>query len=525
MELILAGSKNGVVMVEGWANSLSEEVIIEGIELGYSMLKPVLTLQEELKSLAGKPKILVDSPPILTKELEDAIETKYKEKLKEVSLTPAKFERKEKISELENTILEEFGNEDDESKSSEIKTIFEALHKKIIRNMVVNEKKRIDGRGVTDIRPIACELDLLPCAHGSALFTRGETQALAITTLGTSSDEQRIETLEEETRKTFMLHYKFPPFSVGEVKMLRGTSRREVGHGNLAEKALSSILPESEVFPYTTRIVSEILESNGSSSMASVCSGSLSLMSAGVPIKNPVAGIAMGLIEEEGKIEIISDILGDEDHIGDMDFKVAGTRNGITAIQMDIKTLSLTQEILKKALFQAKEGRIFILDKMSEAKSEPRQDISEKAPRILAIQINPDKIRDIIGPGGKTIKGITEKTGVQIEVDDKGKVMIASPDLASIKVAEEIIKKLTEEVEVGKIYSGKVKKIMDFGAFVEILPGKDGLVHISQLSDQRVGSVRDVVSEGEEVTVKVIEIDNQGKVRLSRKEALSQLKK
>jgi polyribonucleotide nucleotidyltransferase len=525
MELTLAGSKNGVVMVEGWANSLSEEVIIEGIELGYNMLKPVLTLQEELKSLAGKPKILVDSPPIITKELEDAIETKYKEKLKEVILTPAKLERKEKISELENTILEEFGNEDDESKSSEIKTIFEGLHKKIIRNMVVNEKKRIDGRGVTDIRPIACEVDLLPCAHGSALFTRGETQALAITTLGTSSDEQRIETLDEESRKTFMLHYKFPPFSVGEVKMLRGTSRREVGHGNLAEKALSSILPESEVFPYTTRIVSEILESNGSSSMASVCSGSLSLMAAGVPIKNPVAGIAMGLIEEEGKIEIISDILGDEDHIGDMDFKVAGTRNGITAIQMDIKTLSLTQEILKKALFQAKEGRIFILDKMSETISEPRQDISEKAPRILAIQINPDKIRDIIGPGGKTIKGITEKTGVQIEVDDKGKVMIASPDLASIKVAEEIIKKLTEEVEVGKIYSGKVKKIMDFGAFVEILPGKDGLVHISQLSDQRVGSVRDVVSEGEEVTVKVIEIDNQGKVRLSRKEALSQLKK
>ncbi|MDY6863333.1 MAG: polyribonucleotide nucleotidyltransferase, partial [Thermodesulfobacteriota bacterium] len=424
------------------------------------------------------------------------------------------------VKELEDSIIEKFGSEDDESVSLEIKTIFEKLHKKIIRDMILLEKKRIDGRGVKDIRPISCELDLLPCTHGSALFTRGETQALAITTLGTSDDEQRVEGLDGDTSKTFMLHYKFPPFSVGEVRMLRGKSRREVGHGNLAEKALNSIIPESEKFPYTIRIVSEILESNGSSSMASVCSGSLSLMAAGVPIKSPVSGIAMGLIAEGEELEVISDILGDEDHIGDMDLKVAGTRDGVTAIQMDIKTLSLTQETLERALLQAKEGRIFILDKMAEAVNEPRRDISEKAPRIHTLQVNPDKVRDLIGPGGKTIKGITEKTGVKIEVDDNGKVMVISSDLESLKVAEEIIKKLTEEAEVGKIYNGKVKKIMDFGAFVEILPGKDGLVHISQLSERRVASVRDVLTEGDEVSVKVIEIDGQGKIRLSRKEAL-----
>ena len=383
-------------------------------------------------------------------------------------------------------------------------------------------KIRIDGRSFDEIRPIDCQVGILPRTHGSALFTRGETQALATTTLGTPRDEQRVETLLGETTKSFMLHYSFPPFSVGEVRMLRGPSRREIGHGNLAERALSRMLPEEGTFPYTIRLVSEILESNGSSSMATVCGGSLSLMDAGVPLKKPVAGIAMGLIKEDDEYMVLTDILGDEDHLGDMDFKVAGTADGVTALQMDIKISGIPDAVLGQALEKAKAARLAILDKMNQAISAPRADISPYAPRVYTMTINPDKIRNVIGPGGKIIKDIIAKTDTKIEIDDSGRVDIFSPDEDHAKMAVDMIQALTKELEVGRVYSGKVVKIMDFGAFVDFPSGESGLVHISQLSNERVKNVRDVVQEGDEVIVKVIGIDSKtGKIRLSRKEALN----
>ena len=389
-----------------------------------------------------------------------------------------------------------------------------------MRESVLTTNTRIDGRGLADIRQITCEVGLLPRTHGSALFTRGETQAMVATTLGTSEDEQKIDALSGWEYKTFMLHYNFPPFSVGEVKMLRGPGRREIGHGALAERAVTKVLPEAEAFPYTIRVVSDILESNGSSSMATVCGASLSLMDAGVPTKAAVAGIAMGLVKEGERVAVLSDILGDEDHLGDMDFKVAGTEDGITAFQMDMKVTGVTKEILRHALHQAKEGRLHILKKMKEAISSPRSELSVHAPRIITIYVRQEKIKDVIGPGGKNIKGIIEKTGVKIDIDDSGKVNIASADDEAAQKAIAIIKELTQEAEIGKIYLGKVRKIMDFGAFVEIFPGTDGLVHISQLAEERVKDVKDVLKEGDEVLVKVLEVDKQGKIRLSRKEAL-----
>jgi len=391
--------------------------------------------------------------------------------------------------------------------------------------MTLEEKRRIDGRSTTDIRPISCEIGLLPRAHGSALFTRGETQVLATTTLGTSNDEQRLDSLTGETYKTFMLHYNFPPFSVGEAKFLRGPSRRDIGHGNLAERAIAPVLPQDTDFPYTIRIVSEVLESNGSSSMATVCGATLSLMDGGVPIKAPVAGIALGLIKEGDNVAILSDILGDEDHIGDMDFKVAGTEKGITGFQMDIKISGITSDIMEKALYQAREGRLYVLDKMREVISEPRPEISLHAPRIKTIQVAPEKIKDIIGPGGKTIRSIVDETGAKIDVEDSGEVHIASADDESLQKTIEIIRGLTRKAEPGEIYLGKVKKIMDFGAFVEILPGTEGLVHISQLDHSRVEKVRDILREGDEVMVKVLNIDHNGKIRLSRKEVLGHVPK
>jgi polyribonucleotide nucleotidyltransferase len=388
--------------------------------------------------------------------------------------------------------------------------------------MILEKNVRIGGRGFTQVRDIDCEVGVLPRTHGSALFTRGETQAMVIATLGTSSDEQKVEALEGSSYKSFMLHYKFPPFSVGEVKFLRGPSRREVGHGALAERAIAYLLPNDEDFPYTIRVVSEILESNGSSSMASVCGASLSLMDAGVPLAEPVAGIAMGLFQEGDKIAILSDIIGDEDHYGDMDFKVAGTLQGITALQMDIKIQGITREVLSQALFQAKQGREHILGEMTKALVEPRKEISPYAPRIYVIYINPDRIRDIIGPGGKIIRAIQEETGTKIEVDDTGKVLIASVDVVGAEAAKKAIESLTQQAEVGKLYEGTVRKITDFGAFVEIFPGTDGLVHISQLANERVRKVTDVVKEGETVMVKVIGIDSQGKIKLSRKDALEE---
>jgi polyribonucleotide nucleotidyltransferase len=391
-----------------------------------------------------------------------------------------------------------------------------------MRKMITDEGRRIGGRGMADIRKITCEVGLLPRVHGSALFTRGETQAIVAATLGTSEDEQRVEMLTGMHFRKFMLHYNFPPFSVGEAKFLRGPGRREIGHGVLAERALRQVLPAEDKFPYTIRIVSDITESNGSSSMASVCGGSLSLLDAGVPIKAPVAGIAMGLIKEGEKIAILSDILGDEDHLGDMDFKVCGTGEGITSIQMDIKIGGVTREILEKALAQAAEGRKHILAEMAKSLAAPRTDISAYAPRITTIKIRPERIKDIIGPGGKTIKDITARTGTSINIEDDGSVSIASPSQEKVEAAIKMIRGLTQEAEVGKTYLGTVRKIAEFGAFVEIFPGTDGLIHISELSDKRVKSVSDVLSEGEEVLVKVISVDRAGKIRLSRKEALAE---
>jgi len=409
---------------------------------------------------------------------------------------------------------------DEPNRDRHVKIIFHGLEYTEVRNMILEKRVRADGRGPADIRPITCEVGVLPRAHGSAVFTRGETQSLAVVTLGTTDDEQRIDALEGEYMRTFMLHYNFPPFSVGEARPLRSPGRREVGHGALAERALKSILPGKDKFPYTVRIVSEILESNGSSSMATVCGGTLALLDAGVPIKEPVAGIAMGLIKEGNQVLVLSDILGLEDHLGDMDFKVTGTKNGVTALQMDIKIGGITSELMREALAQAKAGRLHILGCMAQALTEPRTKLSAFAPRIFPMKIKQDKIRDVIGPGGKMIRSIIAETGVKINVEDTGDVTIASSDEASAQKAIDMIKRLTEEVEVGKIYLGTVRKIMDFGAFVEVLPGTDGLVHISQLAHHRVKAVTDEVSEGDQVMVKVLEIDKQGKIRLSRKEAM-----
>jgi polyribonucleotide nucleotidyltransferase len=398
--------------------------------------------------------------------------------------------------------------------------VVDKLKKQVVREAIIRDGKRVDGRGLADVRPITCEVEVLPRTHGSALFTRGETQALVVTTLGTSSDEQKIDALIGEHYKKFMLHYNFPPFSTGETKFLRGPGRREIGHGALAERALLPVLPEEGDFPYTIRIVSEVLESNGSSSMATVCGGSLSLMQAGVPVKAAVAGVAMGLIKEADEVRVLSDILGDEDHLGDMDFKVAGTRDGVTAVQMDIKIGGVTRAIMQQALEQAREARLHILGKMDEALAAPRAELSTYAPRIVTLRIKTDRIRDLIGPGGKTIRGIVEETGCKIDVEDDGTVFVASADGASMQRAVDWIRGLTAEAEIGKIYRGTVRKVVDFGAFVEILPGTDGLVHISQLANERVRQVTDVVREGDVIDVKVLEIDKSGKIRLSRKEAL-----
>ena len=522
LNLVVVGNKDAIMIVGGEAKSISEEDILEAIFFGHDSLQGILELQEELCSSVGKEK-----RKIAAHSREDHLAQKVREatwnKTKEAVEIKNKIKRREIIKEIQDNALELLLPEY-EGRDAEIKIILEEQEREIIRELIIKEKRRMDGRRFDEIRPITCEVGLLPRTHGSALFTRGETQALAVTTLGTSNDEQRIDSLNEETSKSFMLHYNFPPFSVGEVRFLRGTSRREVGHGSLAERALISVLPDAELFPYTIRIVSEILESNGSSSMATVCGASLSLMDAGVPINAPVAGIAMGLIKAEGEMIILSDILGDEDHAGDMDLKVVGTAEGITALQMDIKVGGITREILGKALSQAKNGRLHILEEMKKGIEKPRDCISSYAPRIVSLQINPEKIAEVIGPRGKVIKGIIEETGAKIEVEDSGKISIASTDNEATERAIEIIKSITQEAEIGAFYLGKVKKIVDFGAFVEIFPGTDGLVHISQLANERVKSVSDVLKEGDEVLVKVIDVDQQGKIRLSRKAALGQTK-
>ena len=520
IDLFVAGSEDAIIMVEGSAKEVREEEILQAILFGHQSLKPVIALQNELRSKAGAAERVFEirtPDPLLHEKMASLVN----EKLREAYRISEKGKRRERLEELLAFAVKELGGEDEAAQKT-AKGIFEKIDRALARRLILETKKRIDGRSFSDIRDISCEVGILPRTHGSALFTRGETQVLAVVTFGTSEDEQKINSLTGEIYKSFMLHYNFPPFCVGEVSPLRSPSRREVGHGALAERAILPILPSNEKFPYTIRIVSEVLESNGSSSMATVCGSTLSLMDAGVPIKAPVAGIAMGLILEGDEVAVLSDILGDEDHFGDMDFKVAGTAGGVTAIQMDIKIGGLSKDVMDRVLRQAREGRLHILGKMKETIPEPRKDLSRHAPRIITLQVKQEKIRDIIGPGGKNIRGIVDQTGVKVDVDDSGTVKLASPNYEAIDRAIAMIKNLTQEVEVGGLYMGKVRRILGFGAIVELFPGTDGLVHISQLAESHVKEVSDVLKENDDVLVKVIDIDPQGRIRLSRKAALKE---
>ncbi len=520
LTLIVAASREAVVMVEGGAQEASEAEILDAVFMAQKAIIPLLDIQEELRQAVGKEKRAVEEVQ-RDEALIEKVLSEYRPAMLEALTTKEKQARQKNIAQLKNRAVEDLAEAYPEGRGD----IGYALHKleaDILRGMIVNEGRRIDGRALDEVRPISCEVSYLPRAHGSALFTRGETQSLGVTTLGTSYDDQRLDTLIGESSKTFMLHYNFPPYCTGEVKRLGAPGRREIGHGALAERALKAVIPPHESFPYTIRVVSEIMESNGSSSMASVCSGCLSLMDAGVPIKAPVAGVAMGLVVEGDKVIILTDILGDEDHLGDMDFKVTGTAEGITAVQMDIKISGVTREIMTKALEQAKAGRLHILGKMREVLEGPKAEISPYAPKMTVIEINPEKIKDVIGPGGKVIKSIQTETDTRLEVEDSGKVTIYAPTAEKAEAAVEAVRRYTQEPEVDKIYHGRVVKIMDFGAFVEILPGTDGLVHISQLALERVQRVGDVVSEGDMIDVKVLGIDKQGKIRLSRRAVLEE---
>jgi polyribonucleotide nucleotidyltransferase len=508
-----------LVMMEGDSKEVAESVIIDAIKFGLEAVRPLIDLQDKMREAIGKPKRPV-AEVVKDEELTARVKSEALAGLKEGYAMPRKLERYSKLGEVRESVIKSIGG-DDSALCKKVAGIIEELESDILRGMIINEKKRIDGRTSKEIRPISSEVGILPRTHGSALFNRGETQALAVVTLGTSSDEQRIDFIGGEEMRAFMLHYNFPPYSVGEAKGQRSPGRREIGHGALARKALVPLLPSPETFPYTIRIVSEILSSNGSSSMATVCGGTLSMMDAGVPMKDFVAGIAMGLLKEGDEVVILSDILGDEDHAGDMDFKVCGTEKGVTAMQMDIKIDGLTEDILRKALDQAREGRIFIIGKMRETILAPRPDISQYAPRITTLKVKAEQVRNVIGSGGKNIRQIISETGVTIDVEDDGTVTIASADAEAAARAVAMVKWLTEEAEIGKIYQGTVKKIVDFGAFVEILPGTEGLLHISQIAKERIAKVTDVLQEGDEVAVKVLEIDKSGKIRLSRKDALS----
>jgi polyribonucleotide nucleotidyltransferase len=520
INLIVAGTKTAVVMVEGGADFVSEADMIDAVFFGHQAMQPMIDMQIELKREAGKAKKQVQSP-VVDEEMEKKVIEVGTPLLRDAITTSDKGQRKIKREFAFKSALEALP-EGYEDKKSKIREILDSLEKKMVRKMMLEEGRRIDGRSFTEVRPIECMVGVLPRVHGSALFTRGETQAMVLTTLGTEMDEQRIDTIYGNVFRNFILHYNFPPYSVGEVKKIGGPSRREIGHGNLARRALLPVIPDKEQFQYAIRIVSEILESNGSSSMASVCGGSLSLMDAGVPIKEAVAGVAMGLVSEGEKMVVLTDIIGDEDHYGDMDFKVTGTKDGVTALQMDIKIDGVTKEVMEKALAQAKEGRIGILNKMNETIAQSRSKVSEYAPIIVKIKIKTDKIKLLIGPGGKTIKEISAKTDSSINVDDEGNVMVSSPDEETSKAALSMINDITQDAEIGKLYKGKVRKIMDFGAFVEILPGTDGLIHISQLDKERVNKVTDILNEGDEVLVKVLDVDKNGKISLSRKAALGE---
>ncbi|MBT8368932.1 MAG: polyribonucleotide nucleotidyltransferase [Deltaproteobacteria bacterium] len=515
INIIVAASKTGVVMVEGGGRLVSEADMLEAIFFGHRSLQPLIDLQLKLRETNGVEKRPFEPPPrdeALVQKLEAEATALIRQKI----VIPEKMKRYADLRNLKTQLVKNLGEEYADCEA-EAYDVLSEIQKNISRNLILKEGRRIDGRRFDEIRPIACEVGILPRPHGSALFTRGETQVLGVLTLGSGQDEQRVETLSGEEFRPFMLHYNFPPYSVGEVKRIGGPSRRDIGHGGLSTRAIEKILPAKEDFEYTIRLVSEVFESNGSSSMGTVCSCCLALMDGGVPIKAPVAGIAMGLVKEDDQIVILSDILGDEDHTGDMDFKVAGTRDGITALQMDIKILELSKDIMEKALAQAKIGRLHILDKMDEALSRPRQKISPYAPTIVTIQINPDKIREVIGPGGKVIRAIQSETNTTIAIEDSGQVKVAAFSKEEGDAAIKMIENLTREPEVGAIYEGTVVKITDFGAFVQIMPGTDGLVHISQLANHRVTKVSDIVKEGNKLKVKVLEISRDGKIRLSHK--------
>jgi polyribonucleotide nucleotidyltransferase len=523
LDLIMACSREAIVMVEGGAKELSEAEMVDALTFGKQAVQPLLDLQDEMRRELGVKRRNFEASQ-LDESLKEKVRALAWDKIVSGYQIVEKHARYDALSNAKKEVVAQLKAEMGEgftpAVEKSVKAIYEDLKYDHMRALTVNGG-RIGARRHDEVRQITCEVGLLPRVHGSALFTRGETQALVVTTLGTADDEQRLELLTGQSFKKFMLHYNFPPFSVNETKPLRGPGRREIGHGALAERALRGMLPTNDGFPYTIRIVSDILESNGSSSMASVCGGTLALMDAGVPIRAPVAGIAMGLVKEGEKVAILSDILGDEDHLGDMDFKVCGTSKGITSIQMDIKITGLTTEIMKRALEQARVGRLHILSEMQKALAEPRKEISQYAPRITTIQIRPEYIKNVIGPGGKVIKDIIARTGCSINIEDSGKVDIASASSEAVQQAIAMVQALTREAEVGRIYLGTVRKIAEFGAFVELFPGTDGLVHISELSDKRVKSVSDVLKEGDEVMVKVISIDKTGKIRLSRKEALA----
>ena len=521
LDLVVAGTADAILMVEAGAKGVTEQTVLEALEMAHEAIKGICAAQVELQQQVGREKrewIPVEYP----KQMLEIVGEYLALRLDQVLYKADKATREADIDDLKTKTIVELGERFPEHQEI-IGKLFEKALKDRVRERIVEEGVRIDGRGLKDVRKITVEVGVLPRTHGSGLFTRGQTQALTIATLGSMSDQQKLDGLTDETFKRYMHHYNFPPFSVGEARPLRGPGRREIGHGALAERALLAVIPPIEEWPYTMRLVSEILSSNGSTSMASVCGSTLALMDAGVPIKSPVAGIAMGLVTREGKFAVLTDIQGVEDNLGDMDFKVAGTKDGITALQMDIKIKGLTHEIFAQALEQAREARLFVLDKMLAVLPKPRSEMSAYAPRITTIMINPDKIRDIIGPGGKMIRKITEETGAQIDVEDDGRVFIAAVDQEGGKRAIDWIKGLTDEVEVGKIYKGKVVRIMPFGAFVEVLPNQDGLVHISKLSDHRVERVEEVVNVGDEIVVKATEVDSQGRLNLSRQAAIDEL--
>jgi polyribonucleotide nucleotidyltransferase len=518
LDLVVAGTEDALAMVECGATELSESVILDALDLAHQEIKKIIALQHEFVAELGVVKDdFVPEPRPWPAEFEEEIKGRWTDELREALKVRGKFEQKDAVNAVRDKAIAELPEDEADEKTPWVKNIFGSMVKAITRETILEARERLDGRAFDEIRPVTCEVGILPRTHGSALFTRGETQALVTCTLGTSDDSQLIESVEGDRRESFMLHYNFPPFSVGEARFLRGPGRREIGHGALARRALTPVVPDDEDFPYTLRVVSDILESNGSSSMASVCGGSMSMMDAGVPVKSPVAGIAMGLVSEGDKYGVLTDIAGQEDHYGDMDFKVAGTANGITALQMDIKVEGLSRQILEEAMEQARVGRMQLLDSMAQAISEGREDISPYAPRIIQIKIDVDQIRNVIGPGGKMIRHIVDTTGAKINVEDDGTVQIATSDGDAAKKAIHMIESLTRTPEIGEEFDGIVRRIEPYGAFVEILPNHDGLVHISELSLERIPDIRDVLTEGDELKVRIIDIDANDRIKLSRR--------